>query len=67
MSDLERRRDEFAVRLERLRGALESEFGRAPRSGRWVLPLAAVGVGLLAAFGLKRRLSRKRLRTVGRG
>ena len=60
MSQLDERRAEFAERLGRLQRSLESEFGRAPRASRWALPLAAVGVGMMAAFGVKRFLARRR-------
>jgi hypothetical protein len=58
--ELEASRKRFEDSLTRLRGALESEFGSAPRLGRWAVVLAAAAVGFLAGGALGGRLSARR-------
>lgn len=54
---LQSRRLEAEARLADVRRSFDREFGWAPRSKLWVLPLVAFGVGL--AVGLARRRGRR--------
>jgi hypothetical protein len=57
---------ESRLRLEasvgRLRAALQSEFGAAPRLGRWALVLLAAAAGFALASRVPRRRRRLRAR-----
>ena len=55
---LEESRLRLEASVERLRAALESEFGAAPRLGRWALVLLAAAAG----FALASRVPRRRRR-----
>jgi len=56
--DVTRSRERFEASLADLRGAVESEFGRKPRLGRWIVPVVAVTVGFAVGLALKRSLPR---------
>jgi hypothetical protein len=56
--DLGRSRARFEASLAELRGAVEGEFGRKPRLGRWIVPVVAATVGFAVGLALKRSLPR---------
>jgi hypothetical protein len=62
MNRIEESRRELELRLEQVREALRSEFGRVPKRRAWVLGLLAGAVGLTVALRLRsrRRPTRKR-------
>jgi len=63
--EIERQRRRFESSLDDLREALEGEFGWAPRARRWMLPIVAGAVGLVAGLVLRRNLPRVRRRRIG--
>ncbi|MFN7940820.1 MAG: hypothetical protein U0X73_04430 [Thermoanaerobaculia bacterium] len=64
--ELSRRRAVFEARLDDVREASESSFGWLPRGARWVLPLTAAAVGLLAGLTVARALQRRDKKLLGR-
>jgi hypothetical protein len=67
MNRIEESRREVELRLSQLRGALRSEFGRAPKRRAWLLGLLAGAAGVAVAVRLRsrRRPTRKRRLTDG--
>jgi hypothetical protein len=57
--DVARSRARFESSLADLRGAVESELGRKPRLGRWLVPVVAATVGFAVGLALKRTLPRR--------
>jgi hypothetical protein len=53
-------RERFAAELEDLRGNLQEELGWAPRGLRWIVPIVAAAVGVVAGVALRRGLPRGR-------
>jgi hypothetical protein len=49
-------RQRVEERLRTLRGAVQTELGWAPRTARWVLPVAAAALGLALGAAVRRRL-----------
>jgi hypothetical protein len=64
--ELSRRRAVFEARLDDVREASESSFGWFPRGARWVLPLTAAAVGLLAGLTVARVFARRERKLFGR-
>lgn len=62
MNRIDDSRREVELRLARVREALRSEFGRAPKRRAWLLGLLAGAAGLTVALTLRsrRRPTRKR-------
>jgi len=56
--ELARSRKRFERSLAELGEAVEQETGWAPRVGRWVVPVVAGAVGLVAGIALRRNLPR---------
>ena len=54
MNRIEESRREFERRLEEVRGSLESEVGFSPRKVGWLLPLAALSLGVALALRSRR-------------
>ncbi len=59
-TELEARRERFASGLDELRGNLHEELGWAPKGLRWIVPIVALAVGVVAGVALKRNLPRLR-------
>ena len=57
---LEATRERFAADLDALRGNLHEETGWAPTGLRWLVPIVALAVGVVAGVALKRNLPRLR-------
>jgi hypothetical protein len=53
---LQARRERVEAAWKELQQAAQSEFGRAPRTRTWILPLVAAATGLALALSLKRKL-----------
>lgn len=53
-------RERFAADLDALRGNLQEELGWAPTGLRWIVPIVALAVGVVAGVALKRNLPRLR-------
>jgi hypothetical protein len=53
-------RERFAADLDDLRGTLQEDLGWAPRGLRWLVPIVAAAVGLVAGVALRRNLPRTR-------
>ena len=66
-AELESSRKRFEDSLTHLRGEIASEFGSAPRLGRWALVLAAAAVGFLVGGALGGRVAGRRRRRLPRG
>jgi hypothetical protein len=60
--DLKASRARFEESLEALRGDAERELGWMPRTARWIVPLVALAVGVVAGVGVRRALPRRRRR-----
>jgi len=56
--EIRRSRERFERSLDALRKEFAGELGWAPRVSRWVLPLVAGTVGLVAGLTLRRNLPR---------
>jgi adenine/guanine phosphoribosyltransferase-like PRPP-binding protein len=61
-AELDASRRRFEQSLDRLRDEIASEFGSAPRLGRWAVVLTAAAVGFLAGGALAGRLAARRKR-----
>ena len=59
-TELEARRERFASDLDELRGNLHEELGWAPKGLRWIVPIVALAVGVVAGVAIKRNLPRLR-------
>jgi len=58
--ELEATRERFATDLDHLRSHLREELGWAPRGLRWIVPIVALAVGVVAGVALRRNLPRPR-------
>lgn len=57
-AELETTRERFATDLDELRANLREELGWAPRGLRWIVPIVALAVGVVAGVALRRSLPR---------
>jgi hypothetical protein len=64
---LERSRRSLEESVERLRAALGSEFGAAPRLGRWALVVVVAAAGFVLGGAAGARLADRRRRRLSRG
>ncbi|MEO8276312.1 MAG: hypothetical protein ABI639_08835 [Thermoanaerobaculia bacterium] len=58
--ELEATREQFATELDDLRGTLHEELGLRALGRRWIVPIVAIAVGVVAGVALRRNLPRPR-------